>query len=153
VPTQTKAPLAASSTDLKAKLPVRKFCDNTSRRRTEEYDLLIMRSFRHDREGRGQFRAIYPFSNLKVKVKLSLCSMSLALCHEGVWGSGCIDPYFLYLGTGWRCVVSFTPRPLYPGYPLDRRFSGPQSRSGRFGEEKIVDPTGTQNPTPQPSSP
>jgi hypothetical protein len=38
-------------------------------------------------------------------------------------------------------VVSFTPRPLYsqgnsPWYPLDRRLGGPQSRSGRGGEEK-----------------
>jgi hypothetical protein len=29
-------------------------------------------------------------------------------------GSGCIDPHFLDLGTSWRWVVSFTPRPLYP---------------------------------------
>jgi hypothetical protein len=26
-----------------------------------------------------------------------------------------IYPYFLDLGTSWRGVVSFTPRPLYPG--------------------------------------
>jgi hypothetical protein len=31
-------------------------------------------------------------------------------------------------------VVSFTTRPLYPSYPLDRRLDGPQSRSGRGGE-------------------
>jgi hypothetical protein len=50
-------------------------------------------------------------------------------------------------------VVNFTPRPLYPRgksprYPLDRRLDGPQSRSGRFGEEKILDPTGTRIPDP-----
>jgi hypothetical protein len=49
-------------------------------------------------------------------------------------------------------VVSFTPRPLYPRgksprYPLDRRLGGPQSRSARRGEEKILDPTGTRIPT------
>jgi hypothetical protein len=38
-------------------------------------------------------------------------------------------------------VVSFTHRPLYPQvkspwYPLDRKPSGPQSQSGRGGEEK-----------------
>jgi hypothetical protein len=38
-------------------------------------------------------------------------------------------------------VVSFTARPLYPQgkslwYPLDRSLGGPQSRSGRGGEEK-----------------
>jgi hypothetical protein len=48
---------------------------------------------------------------------------------------------FFDLGARWRCVVSFTPRPLYPQgkspwYPLDRRLGGPQSRSGRGGEEK-----------------
>jgi hypothetical protein len=28
---------------------------------------------------------------------------------------------------------------------LDAGLGGPQSRSGRFGEEKILDPTGTRN--------
>jgi hypothetical protein len=78
--------------------------------------------------------------------------------HEGVWGSGCIEPHFLDLGTSWRWVVSFTPRPLYPWgksprYPLDRRLGVPQSRSGRRGEEEILDPTGTRTPTPLSSSP
>jgi hypothetical protein len=38
------------------------------------------------------------------------------LCTKpwGVWGSGCIDPHFLDLGTSWWWVVRFTPRPLYP---------------------------------------
>jgi hypothetical protein len=40
---------------------------------------------------------------------------------------------------GWR--FSYTPRPLYSEgknswYPLDRRLSEPQSRSGCGGEEK-----------------
>jgi hypothetical protein len=40
------------------------------------------------------------------------------------------------------------PGPLYPsesspGYPLDRRLGGPQSLSGRRGEE-ILDPTGKE---------
>jgi hypothetical protein len=29
---------------------------------------------------------------------------------------------------------------------LDRRLGGPQSQSGRLGEEKILDPTGTRTP-------
>jgi hypothetical protein len=33
------------------------------------------------------------------KVKLSLCLTNLALRHEGIWGSGCIDLHFLDLGT------------------------------------------------------
>jgi hypothetical protein len=36
---------------------------------------------------------------------------------------------------------------------LDRRLGGPQSRSGRSGEEKILEPTGTRTPTPRSSSP
>jgi hypothetical protein len=40
-------------------------------------------------------------------------------------------------------MVSFTPRRLYPReksslYPLDRSLGESQSRSGRFGEEKIL---------------
>jgi hypothetical protein len=61
--------------------------------------------------------------------------------HEGVLESEGIAPRILDLGSRWRWVVSFTPRPLYsqgksPWYPLDRRLGGPQSRSGRGGEEK-----------------
>jgi hypothetical protein len=42
-------------------------------------------------------------------------------------------------------VVSFTSRPFYPQgksrfYPLDRRLGGPQSQSGRGGEEKNSHP-------------
>jgi hypothetical protein len=52
---------------------------------------------------------------------------------------------FFDLGTRWRWVVSFTPRPLYPQgkspwYTLDRRLGGPESRSGRGGEEKNFQP-------------
>jgi hypothetical protein len=92
----------------------------------------------------------------KKKINLSLCLNKQALHHEGVWGSGCIDPHFLDLGTSWRWVVSFKSRPLYPlgkslRYPLDRRLGGPQSWSGDV--EKILDPTGTWTPTPWSSSP
>jgi hypothetical protein len=66
--------------------------------------------------------------------------------------SGCVEPYFLYLGTSWRWVVGFTPRPLYPQgmsprYQLDRRLGGPQNWSGRSGEEIILDSPGTGKPT------
>jgi hypothetical protein len=40
--------------------------------------------------------------------------LNYVLRHEGVWGSGCIDPHFLDLGTSWRWVVTFTPQLLYP---------------------------------------
>jgi len=46
--------------------------------------------------------------------------------HGDVLGSVSIAPLFLSLGTSWRWVDSFTPRPLYPPrYPLDRRLGGP----------------------------
>jgi hypothetical protein len=72
--------------------------------------------------------------------------------------SGCIVPHFLDLGVSWRWVVGFTPRPLYlpgknPRYPLVRRLGIPQSRSGRIGEEKILDSTGTRTPTSRSCSP
>jgi hypothetical protein len=35
-----------------------------------------------------------------------------------------------------------------PRYPVDRRSGGPQNRSGRRGEEKILYPTGTRNSDP-----
>jgi hypothetical protein len=41
----------------------------------------------------------------------------------------------LDLGTRW---ISFTPQLLYPRYLLDRRLSGPQGLSGRYGGEKIL---------------
>jgi hypothetical protein len=60
---------------------------------------------------------------------------------KAYWGSGGIAPFILDLGTRWRWVVSFTFRSLYhqgkgPWYPLDRRLGGPQSWSGRGGEEE-----------------
>jgi hypothetical protein len=55
----------------------------------------------------------------------------------------------LDLGTMWRRVVRFTPRPLYPWgnrprYPLGRRLGGAQSRSRRYGEEKSLASAGNQ---------
>jgi hypothetical protein len=44
------------------------------------------------------------------------------------------------------------PSEKEPRYPFDRRLGGPQSRSGRSGEEKILDPTGTRTPIPRSSS-
>jgi hypothetical protein len=60
---------------------------------------------------------------------------------KAYWGSGYVTQRILDLGTIWRRVVSFTPRPLYlqgkrPWYQLDWRLGGPLCRSGRGGEEK-----------------
>jgi hypothetical protein len=80
----------------------------------------------------------------KVKVKLSLC-LTKHHAMKTHWGSGGVAPRILDLGTRWRWVVSFTPRPLYPqgnspSYPLERKLDGSQSRSGRGGEEKNSQP-------------
>jgi hypothetical protein len=54
-------------------------------------------------------------------------------------GSRHIVSLILNLGTRWRCVFNFTPRPPYPPppgrkrcYPSNRRLGGPKSWSGRF---------------------
>jgi hypothetical protein len=39
----------------------------------------------------------------------------------------------------------FTPLGKSPRCPLDRRLGGPQSQSGKRGEEKILDSTGTNS--------
>jgi hypothetical protein len=62
------------------------------------------------------------------------------------WVNGDVASCIINLGTGWRLVVSFTPRPFYPRgksprYPLDRRLGGPQNRSGRGGEKKKIPAT------------
>jgi hypothetical protein len=59
---------------------------------------------------------------------------------KAYWGSGGTAPRILDLGTRWRCVVSFKPRPFYPPgkspwYTLDRRLGGPQSQPGLGSEE------------------
>jgi hypothetical protein len=56
---------------------------------------------------------------------------------EDVWGSGCIDPHFLDLGTSWRWVVSFTPLPLYK---FDMYYTVLSYREGKaYRMKKIVD--------------
>jgi hypothetical protein len=62
----------------------------------------------------------------------------------------CINLRFLDLGTVWRSVISFTPLLLYPwgrapGRYWIRGWVGPQNWSKRYGEVKILDPTGTLN--------
>jgi hypothetical protein len=53
------------------------------------------------------------FASLKVKAKLFLCFLNIALCHKDV-GECRYSSTILVLGTEWRLVVSFTPLPLYP---------------------------------------
>jgi hypothetical protein len=78
--------------------------------------------------------------------------------HKAWWGNVSIAPHIFDLCTRCRWVVSFTPRPLYPQgkspcYPLDRRLSGSQSRSGCGGEKKNSQPLpGLKSPIIQPIS-
>jgi hypothetical protein len=37
------------------------------------------------------------------------------LRHEGIWWNGGIALLFLKFGTGWSCIVSLMPWPLYLG--------------------------------------
>jgi hypothetical protein len=92
---------------------------------------------------------------VKLKVKLSLY-FNWVPRHKGVLGSGNRVPRILDLDTRWRWVVSFRAWPLYfrsksPSCPLDRKLGGPQSRSGRGGEEKNSQPLqGLESPIIQP---
>jgi hypothetical protein len=83
-------------------------------------------------------------------VKLSLCLTNLALCHESVWGIGCIDRHFLDLalvGGEWSASRPghFTAGERAPGTPWIGGWVGP--RAGLDEVEKILDPTGTRTPT------
>jgi hypothetical protein len=78
----------------------------------------------------------------KENVKLLMC---LHHAMKAYCGSGGIASRIIDLGTRWKWVINFTPRPLYhqgksPRYPLDRGLGGPQSPSGRGGEEKNSQP-------------
>jgi hypothetical protein len=77
------------------------------------------------------------------KVKLSLCLINYAQCHEDILGSGGITPPFLtsaLVGKEWSAsrLVALVPRGKSPSprCPLDRGLGGPQSRSGRCSEQK-----------------
>lgn len=60
--------------------------------------------------------------------------------RKGVCRSGSVAPCILNLGASWRCVVSFTFRPLYSREMSNRytlnTLGGSQSLSGCFGEER-----------------
>jgi hypothetical protein len=59
------------------------------------------------------------------------------------------------VGGGWSASHPgrFTLQEKSPRYPVDSRLGGPQSRSVRREENKILDHTGTRTPTPRSSSP
>jgi hypothetical protein len=53
-------------------------------------------------DGNAQTKQSAVYIIQKKKVKLSLCLTNYKLRHEDVWGSVCIDPLILNLGTSWR---------------------------------------------------
>jgi hypothetical protein len=57
-------------------------------------------------------------------------------------------PSFVKTGSGIQKLIGGSPR-----YTIEKRLDGPQSRSGRRVEEKILHLTVTQTPIPQSSSP
>jgi len=88
-------------------------------------------------------------NSLIINFILTLDLNNQAPLHEDVLGSEGTVPS-INIGDRWRWVVSFTPQPLYPWgtdprYPLNRRLSGPHSRSGH-GEEKTSQPRRKSNP-------
>jgi hypothetical protein len=72
-------------------------------------------------------------------------------------GGSCIDPRFLDLDTSGQWSASlpgrFNPGERAADIHCTRGWVGPQSRFERRGQEKILDPTETRTPTPEPSSP
>jgi hypothetical protein len=69
-----------------------------------------------------------------VKVKLPLC-LTKHHAMKTYWRSGGIAPRILDLGTRWRWVVSFTPRPLYPR----ERAPGAHWIGGWVGPKAVLD--------------
>jgi hypothetical protein len=74
----------------------------------------------------------------RVKGKVVPVLNYLSTTPWGRMGEWMYNPHVLYLGIIWRWVVSFTPRPVYPRYPMDRRLGWPQSPCGRNEEVKIL---------------
>jgi hypothetical protein len=71
----------------------------------------------------------------KVLVKLSLCCLE----HHAMNTYGEMEvefQVFLTSGTRWRWVVSIMSQTIYPRGKSPRYLGGPQSRSGRSGEER-----------------
>jgi hypothetical protein len=78
------------------------------------------------------------------------CIHQLSLCltkHHTMkkyWGSGGIASHVLDLGTRWRWVVSFTPRPLYPVSIVWEAEWAPEPFCTRWWREKFPAPAGNR---------
>jgi hypothetical protein len=53
-------------------------------------------------------------------------------------GGGCTDPRFLDRGSSWRGMASFTTLPLYPPYPLNRRWASPRAGLDDMEKGKLL---------------
>jgi hypothetical protein len=87
---------------------------------------------------------------LKIKIKLSLC-LTQHHAMNTYWDSGSIAPRILDLGTRWKWVVSFTPRPLYtqgnsPGTHWIGGWVGPRAVLDAVVKRKIPSPRRESKP-------
>jgi hypothetical protein len=75
----------------------------------------------------------------KGKVKVTLWSTNSALHHEGVWGSGCIDPHFLDLGTNCSEWSASRPGRFTPGERApDTHWVDPRSGLDNVEKKKFL---------------
>jgi hypothetical protein len=100
----------------------------------------VGRPVTRNKRGLAKIYSLYLYLHLQVKKVKSLC-LTKHHAMKTYCGSGGIALHILDFGTRWRWVVSFTPRPLNrqgrsPRYPLDWKLGGPESRSGRGGEDR-----------------
>ena len=69
--------------------------------------------------------------------------------REGILGGRGVGPVSLGLGSTWRCVVTFTPQPLYLRrefyYPLNDSVGGLQSRCTLGTREEFSNSAGNRN--------
>jgi hypothetical protein len=82
----------------------------------------------------------------KIRVKLSLCLINEALCHEYIWKSGGIAPTFLtsVLDVGGWLTSGPAVLTQRKSPPVHRRLGGPQCLSALYGQEKNFAPAWNQ---------
>jgi hypothetical protein len=90
-----------------------------------------------------------PYPHAHTPLKVSLCLINETLFLENIWGNEGIAPSLLTSavdGGEWSASRPgcFTPKEIALRYLLYRRLGGPQSRSGRYGEDKNIVPIGNR---------
>jgi hypothetical protein len=84
--------------------------------------------------------------DVKVKAQLSLCLTKHYVMKT--CGNGCIDSRFMTsasVGVEWSASRTGHFTPVCTLVPFDRRLRGPQSRSGLYGQVKILPLWGDSN--------